>query len=97
MYIKDIPEDCLIHIYTYLDLLSFDIINIKTVSRFFNKLLRIKINKRINNHINLKNESFFQKSVIYHIFQRELIRRLSISNNQYEKDNLMMLLEGNWI
>jgi len=97
MYMKNIPEDCLIHIYTYFDLLSFDIINIKTVSRFFNKLSRTKINKKINDYVYLKNESFFQKSVRYHIFQTELIKRVSITNNQYEKDNLMMLLEGNWI
>lgn len=92
-----ISEDCLFNIYSYLDFLSYDIINIKTVSRFYNKTMREKINKTINKHIVLENESFFQKSVRYHIFQKELLKRIKISENQYEQDNLIMLLEGNWI
>ena len=59
--------------------------------------MREKINKKINKYIVLVNESFFQKSVRYHIFHKELLKRIKISNNQYEQDNLIMLLEGNWI
>uniref|UniRef100_A0A6C0C1C4 F-box domain-containing protein n=1 Tax=viral metagenome TaxID=1070528 RepID=A0A6C0C1C4_9ZZZZ len=92
-----IPDDCLINIYCYLDLLSYDIINIKTVSKIFNKSLRTRINKRINNYILLNDESFFQKTVKFHIFQKELLNRYRCSNNNYERDNLMMLLEGNWL
>jgi len=94
---ENLPEDCLIEIYKYLDILSFEIIYLKTTSKFYNKFMRKKIDKRINNYINLENESFFQKSVRAHIFQKELKKRLKNTNNVYERDNWMMLIEGNWI
>jgi hypothetical protein len=92
-----IPEDCLIEIYKYLDILTYEIIYIKTTSKFFNTFTRKKLTKRINGYTNLENESFFQKSVRCHIFQKELKKKLLLTNNQYEKDIWMMLIEGNWI
>jgi hypothetical protein len=92
-----LPEDCLIEIYKYLDILSYEIIYIKTTSKFFNTFSRKKITKKINNYINLENESFFQKTVRTHIFQKELRKRLINTNNEYERDTWMMLIEGNWI
>lgn len=92
-----LPEDCLIEIYKYLDILSYEIIYIKTTSKFFNTFMRKKITKKINNYIKLVNESFFQKTVKSHIFQKELIKRYKMSNDKYERDNLMMLLEGDWL
>tara|TARA_B100000674_G_C37967186_1_gene975199 strand:+ start:2710 stop:2997 length:288 start_codon:yes stop_codon:yes gene_type:complete len=94
---EKLSEDCLIEIYKYLDILSFEIIYLRTTSKFHNKFMRKKIIKKINKYTFLENESFFQKSVRSHIFQKELKKRMKITENQYERDNLMMLIEGNWI
>jgi hypothetical protein len=93
----DLPEDCLIHIVSFLDLLTLEIVYLKTASTFYNKLLRRKINMTVNKNISLIDESFFQKSVRYHIFQKKLLDKIKKSNCMYERDNIMMLLERNWL
>ena len=91
------PDDCLIYIIKFLDLLSLDIIYLKTTSRYNNKLLRKKLSMAINKYISLNDESFFQKSATLHIFQRDLLRRIKETSSIYERDNLMMLLDGGWL
>ena len=94
---EKLSEDCLIEIYKYLDILSFEIINLRTTSKFHNKFMRKKIVKKINKYTFLENESFFQKSATLHIFQRDLLRRIKETSSIYERDNLMMLLDGGWL
>ncbi len=94
---NNLPDDCLISIIKFLDLLTLDIVYLKTSSRYYNKLLRKKISIDINKYISLKGESFFQKSAMLHIFQRDLLRQIKESCSVYERDNLMMLLEGGWL
>ena len=94
---KDLPEDCLIEIYKYLDILTYEIINLKSVSKFYNTFTKKKFNKYINKYTSLENKSFFQKSLRAHIFQGELRRRLFKTIDEYERDTWMMLIEGNWV
>ena len=58
---NNLPDDCLISIIKFLDLLTLDIVYLKTSSRYYNKLLRKKISIDINKYISLKGESFFSQ------------------------------------
>ena len=94
---NNLPDDCLISIIKFLDLLSLEIIYLKTTSKYYNKLLRKKISMVLNKYISLNRESFFQKSAMLHIFQRDLLKQIKETTSIYERDNLMMLLEGGWL
>lgn len=91
----ELPKELKIKIITFLNVKHRDILLLNLVSKNFHLLLWKKIS--LYEYPYLKNESFYQITADYHVYKNYIKKMNYIANEMYEKDNIEMLLENQWL
>lgn len=90
-----IPNELIIYIITFLNVKKRDILILNLVSKKFHLLVWKKMS--VYEYPYLKNESFYQITADYHVYKNYIVKMNNKANEMYEKDNIEMLLENQWL